>query len=126
VGSIVETYHTARRANKAIVLCVQNKPSRTDVSIAKEFSGADHGFTAYRAEIASGKTARRTTTIKQIIMNKITKDQFVALLNDVGVTDAQKHKLHAFFETRHSEAHEAFLQWLDVPPDAIRAIRVHS
>ena len=58
-------------------------------------------------------------------MKKITKDQFVALLNDAGVTDAQKHKLHALFETRHPEAHEAFLQWLGVPPDAIRTIRAH-
>ena len=59
-------------------------------------------------------------------MKKITKDQFVALLNDAGVTDAQKHKLHALFEARHPEAHEAFLQWLGVPPEDIRNIRAHS
>ena len=59
-------------------------------------------------------------------MKKITKEQFVALLNDAGVTDAQKQKLHALFEARHPEAHEAFLQWLGVPPDAIRTIRARS
>jgi len=59
-------------------------------------------------------------------MKKITQDQFVALLNDAGVTDAQKHQLHALFEARHPEAHEAFLQWLGAPPDAIRTIRAGS
>jgi hypothetical protein len=59
-------------------------------------------------------------------MKTITKDQFVAVLNDAGITDAQKHKLHAAFETRHPQAHEAFLQWLGLPADAIRAIRESS
>ena len=59
-------------------------------------------------------------------MKTITKDQFVALLNEAGITDAQKHKLHALFEIRHPQAHEAFLQWLGLPPDAIRNIRENS
>jgi hypothetical protein len=59
-------------------------------------------------------------------MQKITQDQFVALLNDAGVTAAQKHQLHALCEARHPEAHEAFLQWLGVPPEAIRTIRARS
>ena len=56
-------------------------------------------------------------------MKKLTKDQFVSILNDAGITEAQKHKLHGLFEARHPEAHEAFLQWLGMPPDSIRAIR---
>ena len=96
------------------------------MSPPQDFSGADHGFTPYRAESRPAKTAGRITTTKEIIMKKITKDQFVALLNDAGITDAQKHKLHALFEARHPEAHEAFLQWLGVPPDAIRTIRARS
>jgi len=59
-------------------------------------------------------------------MKTITKNQFVALLNEIGVTDAQKHRLHALFEARHPQAHEEFLQWLGLPADAIRAIRERS
>jgi hypothetical protein len=63
---------------------------------------------------------------KTSIMKTITKDQFVALLNEAGITDAQKHRLHALFEARHPQAHEAFLQWLGLPTDAIRTIRENS
>jgi hypothetical protein len=59
-------------------------------------------------------------------MKTITKDQFVALLNEAGITDAQKHRLHALFEARHPQAHEAFLRWLGLRADAIRAIREKS
>lgn len=59
-------------------------------------------------------------------MKTITKDQFVSILNEIGITDAQKHRLHALFEARHPEAHEAFLRWLGIPVDEIRAIRVAS
>ena len=60
------------------------------------------------------------------IMNTITKDQFVAILDDAGITETQKHKLHGLFEARHPQAHDAFLKWLGLPPDAIRAIREKS
>lgn len=59
-------------------------------------------------------------------MKTITKEQFVAVLNAAGITDAQKHQLHAAFEARHPLAHEAFLQWLGIPPAEIRAIREKS
>ncbi|HUL53344.1 MAG TPA: hypothetical protein VLT83_08050 [Opitutaceae bacterium] len=59
-------------------------------------------------------------------MKTITKDQFVALLDEAGITDAQKHRLHALFEARHPEGHQAFLQWLGIPADTIRAIREKS
>ena len=59
-------------------------------------------------------------------MKTITKDQFVAVLNEAGITDEQKHRLHAIFEARHPEAHESFLQWLSLPADAVRTIREKS
>jgi len=61
-----------------------------------------------------------------ITMKKITKDQFVALLNEVGVSDAQKQRLHALFEERHPEAHQSFLEFLGLPAPAIQGIRVQS
>lgn len=60
------------------------------------------------------------------IMKTITKDQFVAILNAAGITDDQKHQLHAAFEARHPQAHEAFLHWLGIPPAEIGAIRESS
>lgn len=59
-------------------------------------------------------------------MKTITKDQFVSILDDAGITEAQKHQLHRLFEVRHPQGHEGFLQWLGVPPDEIRAIREKS
>jgi len=59
-------------------------------------------------------------------MKTITKDQFVAVLNAAGITDAQKHRLHAEFEARHPQAHEAFLQWLGIAPAEVRATRERS
>jgi len=59
-------------------------------------------------------------------MKTITKDQFVSILNDAGITEVQKHKLHELFEARHPQGHEVFLQWLGVPADEIRAIRKKS
>jgi hypothetical protein len=59
-------------------------------------------------------------------MKTITKDQFVSILNDAGITEAQKHKLHGLFEARHPQGHEAFLQWLGLPPEEVRVIREKS
>lgn len=59
-------------------------------------------------------------------MKKITKDQFVALLNEAGVTDPQKQRLHALFEQRHPDAHQNFLEYLGVSAAEIREIREHA
>lgn len=56
----------------------------------------------------------------------VTKDQFVAVLNDAGITDAQKQKLHAAFEQKHPEAHQNFLEYLGMPADQIAQIRAKS
>jgi crotonobetainyl-CoA:carnitine CoA-transferase CaiB-like acyl-CoA transferase len=77
-------------------------------------------------KVARSRPARRQyiqDQTKAATMKTITKDQFVSLLNDAGITDAQKHKLHSAFEARHPRAHEAFLQWLGLPADAIQGIR---
>lgn len=60
------------------------------------------------------------------IMNHITKEQFVALLDSAGVTEQQKHQFHAAFEKRHPDAHERFLAWLGIAPDEIDRIRARS
>jgi len=59
-------------------------------------------------------------------MPTITKDQFVAVLNDAGITEEQRRQLHVAFEKRHPQAHQAFLEWLGLPAEAVRHIREHS
>ena len=59
-------------------------------------------------------------------MKNVTKDQFVALLNEAGITDSQKAQLHAALEKRYPEAHQSFLEWLGLPADAVRDIRSRS
>lgn len=56
-------------------------------------------------------------------MHSITKDQFVAVLNAIGVTDAQKHQFHAELEKRHPQAHQELLEWLGLPAADVEAIR---
>ena len=56
----------------------------------------------------------------------VTKDQFVALLRDSGVTDEQMHTLHRLFEQRHPEAHEAFLRGLQIDAASVQQIRARS
>lgn len=59
-------------------------------------------------------------------MHTITKDQFVAILDSLGLTAAQKHQLHAELEKRHPDSHQAFLEWLHLAPAEIAAIRTEA
>lgn len=59
-------------------------------------------------------------------MKTVTKDQFVSMLDAAGIADAQKQRLHAEFEKRHPQAHQAFLEWLGVSAQEITAIREHA
>ncbi len=59
-------------------------------------------------------------------MKNVTKEQFIAVLDDGGVTDDQKARLHAAFEKRYPEAHQSFLEMLGLPADAIRDLRARS
>lgn len=56
----------------------------------------------------------------------LTKEQFVAILRESGITDAQMSKLHQLLERRHPEAHEAFLRHLQIDEAGVKAIRERS
>lgn len=56
----------------------------------------------------------------------VTKDQFVALLRDSGITDAQMQSIHRLFEQRHPEAHASFLRALQLDAAAVERIRQAS
>ncbi len=59
-------------------------------------------------------------------MKQITKDQFVAVLEEAGINDTQRKKLHNRFEHRHPESHQAFLEYLGLSADEIKAVRTQS
>jgi hypothetical protein len=59
-------------------------------------------------------------------MKTITKTQFVAVLDAIGVTDAQKQRFHAELEKRHPQAHQELLEWLGIPAAEIGKIREHA
>lgn len=65
----------------------------------------DDRFTPYGPGITHRPAAVHSTEIKASIMKTITKDQFVALLNEAGITDEQKHRLQVRFEIRHPLAY---------------------
>ena len=50
-------------------------------------------------------------------------DQWTDMFRHVGLTEQQMTDWHVAFERRHPEAHQAFLEWLGLPPDRIDAIR---
>lgn len=56
----------------------------------------------------------------------VNKDQFVAVLREAGISDAQMEALHRVFEKRHPEQHEAFLRALGVDEATTRRIRERS
>lgn len=55
-----------------------------------------------------------------------TKDQFVALLREAGISDTQMQTLHRLFEQRHPDAHDAFLRHLQIPDAEVNEIRQKS
>jgi hypothetical protein len=54
------------------------------------------------------------------------KAQWVELFVALGLDEAAMHRWHALFETRHPDAHQAFLEWLNIPAREIDAIRTYS
>lgn len=59
-------------------------------------------------------------------MSSFSKEQFVTVLNDAGITDEQKRGLHVAFEKRYPQAHQSFLEWLSLSADEIRQVRAGS
>lgn len=58
--------------------------------------------------------------------NKINKEQWIALFQDLGLKDEALRRWHRTFESRHPEAHQSFLEWLGLGADEISQIRQHS
>lgn len=57
---------------------------------------------------------------------KVTVEEWVAMFKEIGLKEDTMHQWHRVFETRHPEAHQAFLEWLSLPADKIATIRQNS
>ncbi len=55
--------------------------------------------------------------------NKITKDDFVAILQECGISDEQMKQFHQKLEARFPEDHERLLGLLNLPDEEIEEIR---
>jgi hypothetical protein len=60
------------------------------------------------------------------MQKKVSKEDWVAMFREIGLTDDAMMKWHRLFESRHPEAHEDFLVWLGIPGDEIKKIRENA
>lgn len=60
------------------------------------------------------------------MQKKVTKEDWVAMFREIGLSEDAMMKWHRLFETRHPEGHADFLSWLGIPLDEISRIRAES
>jgi hypothetical protein len=71
-------------------------------------------------------TALAEQRIEKTMKNRINKDQWVSMFQELGLNDAAMHRWHRTFESRHPEAHQSFLEWLGIGAEETVQIRQHS
>jgi len=55
--------------------------------------------------------------------SKMSKEQWVALFEELGLNEKAMRRWHHLFENRHPEAHQGFLEWLGLGATEIGQIR---
>ena len=53
----------------------------------------------------------------------VTKEEWVDMFKEIGLSDEAMMAWHGVFEKRHPKAHAAFLSWLGIAKDEIGRIR---
>jgi len=54
---------------------------------------------------------------------RVSKDEWVAMYEEIGLDDQKRMQWHKLFEARHPDGHQGFLEWLGIPPKEIDRIR---
>ena len=67
--------------------------------------------------------AVRKHATNKTMKDKINKDQWVAMFEELGLNDTAMRRWHRLFESRHPEAHQSFLEWLGIEAEGIKQIR---
>jgi hypothetical protein len=57
---------------------------------------------------------------------QVSKDEWVAMFQEIGLDEAKMRQWHKTFETRHPAGHQSFLEWLGLPPKEVDRIRAAS
>jgi hypothetical protein len=55
--------------------------------------------------------------------NKVTVEEWVARFRKIGLDDAAMRRWHELFEEENPAGHQAFLEWLGLSEERIRAVR---
>ena len=55
--------------------------------------------------------------------NKVNKEQWIAMFQELGLNETAMRRWHCLFESRHPEAHQGFLEWLGIGAEEIGRIR---
>jgi hypothetical protein len=55
--------------------------------------------------------------------DRVNADEWVAMFREIGLDEAQMQRWHKLFEARHPDAHQAFLEWLEISPEEIDRAR---
>ena len=53
----------------------------------------------------------------------VTKEEWVAMYEEIGLDGPKRMQWHKVFEARHPDAHQEFLEWLGIPRKQIAEIR---
>jgi hypothetical protein len=61
------------------------------------------------------------------VMRKgVSKDEWVAMFQEIGLDEASMKRWHQLFEKRHPDGHQGFLEWLGLGHQDIERIRAAS
>ena len=55
--------------------------------------------------------------------NHVNVDEWVAMFEEVGLSEAKREQWHKLFERRHPAGHQGFLAWLGLEAEKIDRIR---
>jgi len=90
-------------------------------------AGPDYGFIVHTGpqHDVVNQTYNTITPLKKM-NNNMTKDDFVAILKEIGLTEEQMHQLHQKMEQRFPESHQRFLEFLGIADDEAAQIRTQS
>ena len=55
--------------------------------------------------------------------NNLSKEQWIALFDELGLNEKAMRRWHQLFENRHPDTHQAFLEWLGLGAKEIGQIR---
>ena len=58
--------------------------------------------------------------------NNVSKEAWVAMFREIGLSDEEMTQWHRLFEARHPEGHGGFLAWLGLAPAEVDDIRKKS